>query len=229
MTERADFQTLYDTGLYLNNMAVTLHENRRYLLAHQTLKDAMLCMQLILRPETHHFWPTMNEMTFKVNLATERVRLAGIQSCELVSGSTADNSHNNHGEIPLVTPIHIEFEQLDRTGVDVNSAIIVFNFGLTYLGLALPNPPKDRQVLYEAAVELFYLSYSILVKLSVETEQLDFCEYILILSMKILRQTIAVDGAIGRDVVQLSNLLRNAEDSFKVLHRIGQASVAAAA
>lgn len=228
MTDRADFHTLYETAVSLNNMAVTLQDNRRYLLAHQTLKDAMLCMQLILRPDQYQVWPSKNEMTLKVNIATERIRLAEIRTCQVEGGSDQPQTTQDKC-VPLVAPIPIDYDRLDRTGVDVNSAIIVFNFGLTYLGLALPNCAKNRQVLHEAAVELFYLSYSILVKLSVETEQLDFCEYVLILSMKMLRQTIVVDVTIGRDVSQLSNLLRNAEDSFAVLHRIGQATVAAAA
>lgn len=213
-----DFITLYQTAKCLNDMAVALQKNGNFTLAHQTLKDAMLCMQVILRPDQYQgCWPNQRDMLAKVNLASERVRLS----------ETQENMEESR--LSLVDPISINYEGFDQTGIDVNSAIIVFNFGLSYLGLASRDCPKTRQVLYEAATELFYLSYSILVKLSVETEQLDFCEYILVLSMKMLRQTIEVDAVIGRDVGALQNLLRNAEDSFTVLHRIGQSTMAAAA
>ena len=215
-------------------MAVTLQMKRRYLLAHHTLKDAMLCMQLILRPDQYQVWPTKTEMAFKLNVASERVHLVDTPAFQVENDALNDcldlaQQLDGIQQPSLVDPIPIDYDRLDQTGVDVNSAIIVFNFGLTYLGLASRNCPKNRQVLYEAAVELFYLSYSILVKLSVETEQLDFCEYILVLSMKMLRQTIDVDLAIGRDIAPLANLLRHAEDSFSVLHQIGQSTMAAAA
>ena len=239
MEALADLPTLYQTAKCLNDMSVTLQKRGNYMLAHQTLKDAMLCMQLILRPgQYQECWPSQRDMLLKVNIASERIRLTDTHDNNLLNqqddamGEAQDPEETIMGNTQhpsLVDPIPITYEKLDQTGVDVNSAIIVFNFGLSYLGLASRDCPRSRQVLHEAAVELFYLSYSILVKLSVETEQLDFCEYILILSMNMLRQTIGVDAAIGRDVGALKNLLRNAEDSYSVLHNIGQSTVAAAA
>lgn len=238
MEALADFPTLYQTAKCLNDMAVTLQKRGNYTLAHQTLKDAMLCMQLILRPgQYQECWPSQRDMLLKVDIASERIRLTDTHDNNLLNQDDAMGEAQDLEEAPLgntqhpslVDPIRITYERLDQTGVDVNSAIIVFNFGLSYLGLASRDCPRSRQVLHEAAVELFYLSYSILVKLSVETEQLDFCEYILILSMNMLRQTIRIDAAIGRDVGALKDLLRNAEDSYSVLHTIGQSTVAAAA
>ena len=235
MTDLADFETLFQTAIRLNNTAVTLQERRHYLLAHETLKDAMLCMQLILRPEHYGVWPTMQDMALKINLADERVHMAEERPLGKDNpvgddtGLQENRFFENSRPLYIVESVVIDYGNLDQTGVDLNSAIIVFNFGLTYLGLAICNTPQNRKILYEASVELFYLSYSILVKLSVETDQLDFCEYILRLSMKILRQTIDVDSVIGRNIEKLENLLHNAEESFAVLHHIGQSSVAAAA
>jgi len=236
MTDAADFQTLFETAVSLNNMAVALQDKERYLLSHHTLKDAMACMQLILRPDQCHGWPSKMDMAYKINTATERLRLVQgqIGTVQVVSiGYNCDLQHRVVGNGPeglsLTRPIPITYEQFDQIGIDINSSIIVFNFGLTYLGLGAHNCPSNRRILYEAAVELFYLSYSILVKLSVETQQLDFCEYILVLSMKMLRQTISVDLASGKDVAPLEKLLQNAEDSFSVLNRIGEGTVAAAA
>jgi len=199
----------------------------------------MACMQLILRPDQSHIWPSKMELALKINGAYERLHLTEMQLSGLLDASTLMGYHcalpgqrlveNGEQGLSLAQPIPITYERLDQMGIDVNSAIIVFNFGLTYLGLASHNCPSNRRVLYEAAVELFYLSYSILVKLSVETQQLDFCEYILVLSIKMLRQTISVDLASGRDVAPLEKLLQNAEDSFSVLRRIGEGTVAAAA
>jgi hypothetical protein len=47
--------------------------------------------------------------------------------------------------------------------------------------------------------------------------------------MRMLRLTIEVDGFTGKDVSQLQHILRNAEESFSVLHDIGQTTIAAAA
>ena len=238
MENLADFPTLYHTAKCLNDIAVNLQKRENYMLAHQTLKDAMFCMQLILRPDQFQAcWPSKREMLLKLNIARERIRLSETPNGNLPFEVEAPEETNdpqvkhlaNAQHPSLVDPISVNYEVLDQTGVDVNSAIIVFNFGLTYLGLASRSCPTRRKVLYEAAIELFYLSYSILVKLSVETEQLDFCEYILVLSMNMLRQTIQVNTFVGRDVKALQNLLRNAEDSFSVLHRIGRSTMAAAA
>lgn len=235
MDDAADLQTLYQTAMCLNNIATSLQEKKRYLLAHQTLKDAMLCMQLILRPDQNEVWLSKTDVTLKVNVASERIRLVEEQ-LSLIGDASIDTPsdpglliQDGKAELSFAQPIPVSYESLDSVGVDTNSAIIVFNFGLTYVGIAFQSCQNDRLVLYEAAVEFFYLSYSILVKLSVETEELDFCEYILILSIKMLRQTISVDQVIGRDITSLVKLLRNAEGSFSVLHRIGEATVAAAA
>jgi hypothetical protein len=227
MTEAADFPCLYQAAIGLNAKAVTLYQKKRYLLAHQTLKDAMLCMQLILRPDQYPVWPSKLDIHLKVTVAEERLRL--VQEQASIVDEIDPEMQAEDDALSFVEPIPIAYERLDETGVDVNSAIIVFNFGLTYLGLGIRNSYKNKVVLYDAAVELFYLSYSILVKLSLETEQLDFCEYLLTLSMRMLRLTIEVDGFTGKDVSQLQHILRNAEESFSVLHDIGQTTIAAAA
>ena len=223
MDEKADVRSLLQGASRLNDMALMLHRKRHYVLAHEILNSAMLCMQLILRPEQGQLWPTKRDISLRVEYAAEHVRLVQALNCQ-------DRPLEDQlSRISIADPIPVEFEGIEQPHIDVNSAIIVFNYGLTYLGLASLNHPSDRSILYDAAVELFHLSYSILVKLSVETEHLDFCEYILALSMKMLRQTICVNEIIGRDAGPLKSLLQNAEESFFVLHQIGKSTIAAAA
>lgn len=287
--EVVNVQDLVNAAQFLNNAAVTLQQQGHCVLAHQTLKDAMHCMQLLIaRPlvdvampasssgqqeegqpssspplapqqptitPISSSWPTPQELEFRLQLAAERIRL--VQQRQEAHINVPQQQHNcqhppqwdTAGEDESLSstylrlPIPIELPGRNRKEIDINSAIIVFNFGLTYLGLAAaygkenepstaPHKPTvpDRRTLQEAALQLFYVSYTILVKLSVETEQLDFCEYILILMLSMLRQIIRCDAQLGgRYTASLQQLFQHAQDSFATLHQIGQVGTLAAA
>jgi hypothetical protein len=180
----------------LNNMGVSLLERRAYRHGMETLKDAILVMESVLRPSA--------------------------VSSDVISHGGATSHPSSFLASPAFTsPVRIEATDLDcpeDRDPDLDSAIMINNFALAHLCVAKnTNSPIKLQ---ERARKLFNMAYSIisnqngLSRLS-EDEMRRISESRLLLAVAVMSNVVRVLTEMGEDT--------EANESYQRLVRLGNA------
>jgi hypothetical protein len=215
----------------LNNMGVSLLERRAYRHGMETLKDAILVMESVLRPQSKSRGYGVNSESTssaeaKVHRAVRRManphHVPSAVSSDVISHGGATSHPSSFLASPAFTsPVRIEATDLDcpeDRDPDLDSAIMINNFALAHLCVAKnTNSPIKLQ---ERARKLFNMAYSIisnqngLSRLS-EDEMRRISESRLLLAVAVMSNVVRVLTEMGEDT--------EANESYQRLVRLGNA------
>jgi hypothetical protein len=228
----------YRGAIALNNMGVSLLEQRAYRQGMDTLKDAIFVMKRVYRPKSGLLTPTFSlPSTSNVKAKLERAikRMAnphpvpsawsvGVISHDPTSfyQSTIDSVLRGGPVSPFTFPIRIEtvdFDSLEDRDPDMESAIMLHNFGIAYLCMSKQrtNSPGKLQ---EGALKLFNMSYSVISNMNnmsrlSEEQMQQISETRLLLAVVVLNNVVQVLTDMGKD--------SEANESYQRLVRLGTA------
>ena len=222
----------YRAAISLNNIGVVLLEQADFRQALEVLKDAIFVMKLVFPScrscsSTSNLSNISNEINVKLQCAMERLASPrSPESCPLTLDAISYEDGNiallknclRHGPTsPFVFPIKItcsDFEYPEDRDVDVESAILLYNFGLAHMCIATAraNGGNGRKA-QERALKLFRLSESILVQQSSSCDQLDEQTNIILVAAMVFSSTVRILMHQGK--------VREAEEARRKLSLVG--------
>jgi hypothetical protein len=225
-------------AIALNNMGVSLLEQRAYRQGMETLKDAIFVMKRVFRPQSRNSSlgassDSMSSIDLKIHRAVQRMAnpqpVPFAMITDVISHSVASSHSSPLGSIlreqssfsSFTIPIRIEAADIDcpeDRDPDLESAIMLYNFGLAHLCMAklVKSPMKLR----EGALKLFNMAYSIISNKNAlsglsESEMRRFSETRLLLAVAVLNNVVRVLTEMGKHT--------EANNSYQRLVRLGTA------
>jgi tetratricopeptide (TPR) repeat protein len=224
-------------AIALNNMGVSLLEQRAYRQGMETLKDAIFVMKLVFRPQSRNSGlgaasDSTSSTDMKIHRAVQRMAnpkpVPSAVIIDVVSHGVASSHCSPLGSIlhessssSCTVAIRIEATDLDcpeDRDPDLESAMMLYNFGLAHLCMA--KLAKSPMKLQEGALKLFNMAYSIisnkngLSRLS-EGEMRLKSETRLLLAVTVLSNVVRVLTEMGKHA--------EANNSYQRLIRLGTA------
>jgi hypothetical protein len=231
----------YRGAIALNNMGVSLLEQRAYRQGLDTLKDSIVLMKRVFHqqstplPSTMPMYSTSN-VDAKVEQANKRMAnpqaAPSVLSIGVVSydgpsfyHSTIDSVLKVGSASPFAfVPIRIEtadFDTQEDQDHEMESAILLYNLGIAHLCVSkLANSPDKPQ---ELALSLFNLSYTIITNMNCKSRLDDDEEHM---------QQIHENGMYSLAVIVLNNLVQvltdmgkhsEANEPYRILVRLSTA------
>ena len=224
-------------AIALNNMGVSLLEQRAYRQGMETLKDAIFVMKRVFRPQSRtSSLGATSDSTISTDIQIHRAvqRMANPQPVpfamitNVISHGVASSHSSPLGSIlressssSFTIPIPIEATGIDcpeDRDPDLESAIMIFNFGLAHLCMA--KLAKSPMKLREGAHKLFNMAYSIISNKNTlsglsESEMRRFSETRLLFAIAVLNSIVKVLTVMGKHT--------EANNSYQRLVRLGTA------
>jgi hypothetical protein len=225
-------------AIALNNMGVSLLEQRAYRQGMETLKDAIFVMKRVFRPQSRN--PSLaansdstSSTDIKIHRAVQRMAnpqpIPSVMNIDLISHGVASSHSSPLGSIlrescsssTFTIPIRIEATDIDcpeDRDSDLESAIMLHNFGLAHICMA--KLAKAPMKLREGACKLFNMAYSIVSNKNAlsglsESEMRELSETRLLLALAVLNNVVRVLTEMGKHT--------EADQSFRRLVRLGTA------
>jgi hypothetical protein len=223
-------------AIALNNMGVSLLEQRAYRQGMETLKDAIFVMKRVFRPQSSNSSlgetsDSTNSTDIKIHRAVQR--MANLQPVPFAM--ITDVISHGAGSLPsplgsilresssssFTIPIRIEATDIacpEDRDPDLESAIVLYNFGIAHLCMA--KLAKSPMKLREGALKLFNMAYSIISNKNAlaglsESEMRRFSETRLLLAIAVLNNVVRVFTEMGKHT--------EANNSYQRLVRLGTA------
>jgi hypothetical protein len=224
-------------AIALNNMGVSLLEQRAYRQGMETLKDAIFVMKRVFRPQSRNSSlgatsDATSSTDIKIHHAVQRMAnpqpVPFTMITDVISHGVASSHSSPLGSIlressssSFTIPIRIEATDIDcpeDRDPDLESAIMIYNFGLAHLCMA--KLAKSPMKLREGALKLFNMAYSIISNKNTlsglsESEMRRFSETRLLLAIAVLNNVVRVLTVMGKHT--------EANNSYQRLVRLGTA------
>jgi tetratricopeptide (TPR) repeat protein len=227
-------------AIALNNMGVSLLEQRAYRQGMETLKDAIFVMKHVFRPQSRNAGLgatsySTGRTDVKINRAVQRMTnpqpVPSTVIIDVISHGVASSQSSPLGSIlrassSFAVPIRIEATDLDcpeDRDPELESAIMLYNFGLAHLCMAkLAKSPNE---LREGALKLFNMAYSIISNKIISNKntlsRLSASELQIISETRLLL-AFAVLNNVARVLTEMGNHTE-ANTSYRRLARLGTA------
>jgi hypothetical protein len=223
-------------AIALNNMGVSLLEQRAYRQGMETLKDAIFVMKRVFRPQSRNstLGATLDSTRgtdVKIHRAVQRMAnpqpVPSAVIVDVISHGASSHSSplgsilRESSSSSFTVPIRIEATDLDfpeDRDPDLESSIMLYNFGLAHLCMA--KLAKTPMKLREGALKLFNMAYSIVSNKNAlsrfsDDEMRRVSETRLLLALAVLNNVVKVLTEMGKHT--------EANNSFQRLVRLGTA------
>jgi hypothetical protein len=169
----------YYQSIVLNNLGVALLEKRAYSQAMETFRSALNGLKMVIRPTREVDEDADLAISSKIEKAYQTLARMG-QDTESENEEGARMVFNSSGlHLPSVlnlimdgyfsaatSPIWIEVRDLDKIfdrDTDLDSALILFNFGLVHRCLAAQERDWEKHIhIHKAALRLFCMSFTLI-------------------------------------------------------------------
>jgi hypothetical protein len=224
-------------AIALNNMGVSLLDQRAYRQGMETLKDAIFVMKRVFRPQSRNSSldatsDSTSSTDIKIHRAVQRMAnpqpISFTMITDVLSHDVASPHSSPLGSIlressssSFTIPIRIEATDIDcpeDRDPDLESALMLYNFGLAHLCMA--KLAKSPMKLREGALKLFNMAYSIISNKNSlsglsESEIRRFSETRLLLAIAVLNNVVRLLTQMGKHT--------EANNSYQRLVRLGTA------
>jgi hypothetical protein len=168
----------YKAAVALNNMGVTLLQRRCLKDAMDTLKDAITIMKSCFRPQGNNYQAECLDIDLKMQRASKRMAI----SCQNPSSICMDifyrdgcdiqpsmiRSLINKGVVSSIPPASvkidsIDFEGLEDRDLDLESALMLYNFGIAHYCMSqIARSPASANMLRTGALKLYSMAKTVL-------------------------------------------------------------------